>query len=100
MKPIRVVSTTALFLLLGFSIPTEAGQDQQEKPQKQEQPVKPEKKAAERTSFRLTDHTSESQQPALSQSSMGKVDCMCRTQFRGTFMTNTLSARIATPSTY
>jgi outer membrane biosynthesis protein TonB len=43
MKPIGVVSTTALFLLLGFSIPTEAGQDQQEKPQKQEQPAKPEK---------------------------------------------------------
>ena len=43
MKPIGVVSTTALFLLLGFYIPAQAGQDQQEKPQKQEQPAKPEK---------------------------------------------------------
>jgi outer membrane biosynthesis protein TonB len=43
MKPIGVVSTTALFLLLGFYIPAQADQDQQEKPQKQEQPAKPEK---------------------------------------------------------
>ena len=43
MRPIGVLGTTTMFLLLGLSFPARASQDPQEKPQKQEQPAKPEK---------------------------------------------------------
>jgi len=43
MKPIGIISTTALLLFLGFCVPADAGQDQQEKPQKQEEKAKPAK---------------------------------------------------------
>jgi hypothetical protein len=43
MRPIRVFSTTAVFLLLGLTSPSSAQQNPEEKPQKQEQPAKPEK---------------------------------------------------------
>jgi hypothetical protein len=43
MKPIGTISTTALLLFLGFCVPADAGQDQQEKPQKQEEKAKPAK---------------------------------------------------------
>jgi hypothetical protein len=46
MKPIGIISMTALFLLLGIAAPADARQDQQDqraKPQKQEQQAKPEK---------------------------------------------------------
>jgi hypothetical protein len=42
-KPIGVISTTALVLLLGITAPAVARQDQQEKPQKQEEKAKPAK---------------------------------------------------------
>jgi hypothetical protein len=45
MKPMGVISSTALFLLLGFSVPADARQDKQENPQKQDQPAKPPKQA-------------------------------------------------------
>jgi hypothetical protein len=41
MRPIGVLGTTTMFLLLGLSFPARASQDPQEKPQKQEQPAKP-----------------------------------------------------------
>jgi hypothetical protein len=47
MKLIGAVSTTALFLLLGLSVPVDARQDGHDKPQKQEQPVKPPKQDQE-----------------------------------------------------
>ena len=46
MKPIGVMSTTALFLLLGIAAPANGRQEkpkEESKPQKQEQPAKPEK---------------------------------------------------------
>ena len=46
MRPIGVISTTALFLLLGLAVPAQARQEKQQenaKPQKQEQQAKPEK---------------------------------------------------------
>ena len=43
MKALGIITTTALFLLLALAVPSDARQDQQEKPQKQEQPAKPPK---------------------------------------------------------
>jgi hypothetical protein len=46
MKPIKIISTTALFLLLGIALTVEARQEKQEekaKPAQQEQQAKPEK---------------------------------------------------------
>ena len=47
MKLIGAVSTAALFLLLGLSVPVDARQDGHDKSQKQEQPVKPAKQDQE-----------------------------------------------------
>jgi hypothetical protein len=41
MKSIGILSTTALFLILGLSLPADARQEQQDKPQKQQQQDKP-----------------------------------------------------------
>ena len=41
MRPIIVFAATLLFLLLGLTVPVDARQDPQEKPQKQEQQAKP-----------------------------------------------------------
>ncbi len=43
MKPMRIMSTTAVIMLLGVGLPAYASQDKQDKPQQQEQPAKPEK---------------------------------------------------------
>jgi hypothetical protein len=43
MKALGIITATALFLLLALAVPSDARQDQQEKPQKQEQSAKPPK---------------------------------------------------------
>jgi hypothetical protein len=42
-KAFRVIGISAVFLLLGWTVPVGASQDQQDKPQKQEEHAKPEK---------------------------------------------------------
>jgi len=61
MRPIGVLPATSLFLLLGLTVPVNARQEPQEKPQKQEQQAKPQQQHQQAQADKQQQHHAQQQ---------------------------------------